>query len=210
MSQHYSGSSPVTEEGSSERSVGRRIALYCASADVLHRTLCLSRQCMRQVCYSTALCAWSTSRAGDSRPLTHDGDSGASEHTGSSVHLLITPLLSPAEHLSHFVCVWTRPSFSETSLVSSLRRQLCHIFKVKWWALWWQVRHADWWPSCLSAMFSQCPPPGVVRRFFSSSPGGWERLGEGNVSETVWEPHFSLVVSVSRAVASTLNQYGFC
>lgn len=105
VSQHYSGldqrRSPVTEEGSSERSVGRRIALHCASAAVLHRALCLSRQCVRQVCYSTALCARSRSRAGDSRPLTPDGDSGASEHTGSSVRLLITPLLSPSRHLSH-------------------------------------------------------------------------------------------------------------
>lgn len=53
-SQHYSGldelRSAVTEWGSSERSVGRRIALHCVSAAVLHRALCLSRQCMRQVC----------------------------------------------------------------------------------------------------------------------------------------------------------------
>lgn len=71
-----------------------------------------------------------------------------------------------------------------------------------------QVSCVDWRPRCLSGLFSQRPPPGDLRRILSSSLDGWERRGEGNVSKTVWEPHFSLVVSVSRA--STLNQYGFC
>lgn len=176
---------------------------------------------MRQRPCCTALCVWADNACVRSATVPHCvRDPDLALETVDLSLLTVTQghpntLAAVSVCWSHLCCrpldiSATRPPFSQTNLVSSLRRQLCHIFKVKRWASWWQVRRVDLWPSCLSVMFSQRPPPGVVRRFFSSSPGGWERLGEGNVSETVWEPHSSLVVSVSRAVASTLNQYGFC